>query len=514
MTKYKITYLLILINIFLYSEEKKINLINSNEIYMNEKYGTNLQILIGNVILEHEGIIMKCDSATLNSTENIFNAYNNVSINQGDSITMTCKYLRYLGTEKKGFGYENVVMNNKSSTLYTNEILFDRDNNKVIYPKQGKIVDTANILESSKGIYHIRDHNFQFLTNVIITNPRYIINSDNLLYNTSSKIAYFNGPSTIKSDSNLIYTEKGFYNTYSNISNFTKNSYLQNKEKKISGNTLYYDRNKGFGKVIKNVKIIDTLNKSFISSEYAEFFELKDSAIIMQNPVSHFIDKKNLDDTLFIYSDTIILTRKIQQDSIKNNIEIRIMRAFYNVKFYKKNLQGICDSIYSNENEKIMKLIAKKQPVIWSERNQLTADTIYLTRDTNDNMDSIKLLYNAFMISQNENDSIAFNQIKGKFIKGKFIDNELIKIWVLNNAETIYYVENENKERQGINKSSSASILVNLKSNEIHEIIFLSEPDAIMYPESKLPLDNRKLKNFNWREKERPKKKIDIFPKK
>ena len=582
----------------MFSQEKanrinrSIKLINANKISMDHKISKDIQILTGNVIFEHEGVIIKCDSSIFINKENTFNAYKNVKINQGDTLTMTCKHLKYNGFEKKGYAYEDVVMKNKTTTLYTEEVIFDRNINEAVYPKYGKIIDSINVLESQKGIYFTDKSIFQFLTNVVITNPRYIINSENLLYNTDSKISYFKDSSTITSDSNFIYTEKGEYNTITDISFFTKNSYIQSKEQILYGDSLYYDRNKGFGSATDNVKIIDTLNNTFITAGYAEIFENKDSVIIYKTPIIHFIDEKNIDDTLFIYTDTLLITKNIdtiktitkdieskkinllKNDSInildsikiktssekdtllitknidtiktitkdteskkisllKNDsinildsikiktssekstikvVESKIIRGYYRMKFYRKDIQGLCDSIHYNETTGVMKMMGR-DPVIWSDRNQMTGDTIYLIRKKTGELDSVKLMYKAFIISQDEKDSTAFNQIKGRVIKGKVIKNKLKRIWVLGNAETLYYVDNEDGERQGINKSQSSRMFIKLDNSEIEEINFLDTPKATMFPESKIPMDERKLKRFILRNDERIKCKNDIFPK-
>ena len=48
----------------------------------------DITILFGNVILSHEGTLMYCDSAYLNSLSNSFEAFDNVRIEQGDTLSM------------------------------------------------------------------------------------------------------------------------------------------------------------------------------------------------------------------------------------------------------------------------------------------------------------------------------------------------------------------------------------------------------------------------------------------
>jgi len=67
-------------------ENNHIRIIQANSLKYDEKVDKNVRRLIGNVILAHEGARMYCDSAHYNGIENRFKAYQNVKINQGDTL--------------------------------------------------------------------------------------------------------------------------------------------------------------------------------------------------------------------------------------------------------------------------------------------------------------------------------------------------------------------------------------------------------------------------------------------
>ena len=141
-----------------------------------------------------------------------------------------------------------------------------------------------------------------FKDDVYLENPNYIMYCDTLKYHTLSEIAYFLGPTKIISDSNFIYCENGWYNTQLNISQFNQNAYLWSKDQRLSGDSLYYDRNRGYGNAINNVSILDTLNDYLLNGEWAEYFEKQDSSIITdQTLLTLFME----DDSLFLHGDTI-----------------------------------------------------------------------------------------------------------------------------------------------------------------------------------------------------------------
>jgi hypothetical protein len=145
---------------------------------------------------------------------------------------------------------------------------------------------------------------------------------------------------------------------------------------------------------------------------------------------------------------------------------------------------------------------------MWSDSNQLSADSIKLIM-RNGAADSLKMFGSAFIVSRDDTNS--FNQVKGRNVLAKFHDNELYKINIIGNSQTIYYVREEDKTLIGINVAVSSDMLIFLDKNQIKTITYIEKPDEHLYPEKELPMNERKLKNFKWVENRRPRKKADIF---
>lgn len=114
----------------------------------------------------------------------------------------------------------------------------------------------------------------------------------------------------------------------------------------------------------------------------------------------------------------------------------------------------------------------------------------------------------AFIISRQ--DTSRFNQIKGRDMEGEFRNNELYKIHVTGNGQTVYFAS-DNGEIQGANTASSSNIIIYLKDRKIQRINFVSKPDAIYYPLSKFPEKESRLENFKWYENYRPVNRNDVF---
>ena len=459
-------------------------------------------LLQGNVRVNHEGVVFTCNKAYVFEKENYLKAFGEVQMVQGDTLFLNSKYAEYSGDVKKAFATGNVIMRSPESTLVTDTINFDRNTQEAFYNSLGMITNKENILRSKSGRYYANEKKFKFLTAVTITNPKYTIKSNHLDYYTNSGHSYLFGPSTITSKENFIYTEKGFYDTKKNFAYFKRKSYIKYKDRRIEGDSLYYDRNREFASATNNVKITDSINKGIIKGHYAEIYRNlkteKDSMMITKRAVAiTLVDK----DSMYVHGKKMIITGKTGE---------RIVRAFNNVRFYKTDLSGKCDSIHSDQKTGLTKLI--KNPILWNYENQMTGDIMYLIGNKQtEKLDSLKVLNNAFIISK-DTLSTGYNQVKGQNLYGKFEDNKLREVDIIKNTEVIYYMRNDNQELIGINKSVCSKINMLLDKNTIETITNFNQIDGDIYPETELPENARKLRGFIWRGDERIKTKEDIFP--
>ncbi|RXR30666.1 OstA-like protein [Flavobacterium piscinae] len=455
-------------------------------------------LLTGNVRVSHDGATMFCNKAYLFKKENYIKAFGEVRMIQGDTITMTSTYAEYNGENKQAYASGNVVMSSPSSTLETDVLYFDRNAQQAFYKTGGTIKDKENTLVSQAGTYVIQRKMYQFRNAVTITNPKYVIKTNHLDYYEKVGHAYLFGPSTITSKENYIYTEKGFYDTKKNFSHFVKNSYIKYNNRLIEGDSLYYDRNREFASATRNVKVTDSINNSVVKGHYGEVYREKDSLMMTKRAVAMTLVEQ---DTLYIHGKKLIVTGKPEN---------RVVRAFNNVRFFKIDMSGKCDSLHSDEKTGLTKLI--KNPVMWNFDNQMTGDVMHLiSNKETEKLDSLKVLGNTFIASK-DTIGTGYNQVKGLNLYGKFRDNKLYEVDVVKNTEVIYYMRNENQELIGINKSKSSSINMTLDGNQIDTITFIKQVEGEVYPEAELPENARKLRGFIWRGEERIKSKEDIFP--
>nr|WP_050992446.1 OstA-like protein [Flavobacterium sp. CF136] len=476
---------------------KKIIVENADFSDVNEVEIPGALLLTGNVKINHDGVVMTCNRAYFFQKENYIKAFGNVQLVQGDTLFLNSKYAEYSGNVKKAFATGNAVMTSPDATLQTDTINFDRNVQEVFYNTKGTIVNKDNVLVSKSGRYYVAQKKFQFLTEVTITNPKYVIKSNHLDYYSNSGHSYLFGPSTITSKTNYIYTEKGFYDTKKNVAHFLRKSYIKYDDRLIEGDSLFYNRNTEFASATRNVKITDSINRGIVKGHYAEIYKLKDSMFVTKRAVAvNFVEN----DSVYIHGKKLMVTGK-EGD--------RIIRAFNNVRFYKTDMSGKCDSLHSSTKISLTKLIG--HPIIWNGESQITGDIMHLIGDnTTRKLDSLKVLNNTFLVSK-DTLGTGYNQVKGLNLYGKFREGKLHDVDVVKNTEVIYYMRNDANELIGINKNVSSKINLILENNAVETITFFNNVDGDIYPEADLPENARKLKGFVWRGDERIKSKDDIF---
>jgi len=477
---------------------KKIIVEHSDFADVNQVEIPDAFLLTGNVRVNHDGVVLTCNKAYYFQKENYIKAFGNVQLVQGDTLFLNSKYAEYSGNVKKAFATGDAVMSSPEATLVTDTINFDRNTQEVFYKTKGTITNLQNTLVSKSGKYFVPQKKFQFLTEVTITNPTYVIKSNHLDYYSNSGHSYLLGPSTITSKANYIYTEKGFYDTKRNKAHFLNKSYIKYNDRVIRGDSLYYDRTKEFASASRNVKITDSINRGIIKGHYAEMYKKKDSLFVTKRAVAiNFVEN----DSVYIHGKKLMVTGK------EGN---RIIRAFNNVRFFKKDMSGKCDSIHSSSKIALTKLIGK--PILWNGQSQITGDIMHLIgNNTTQKLDSLKVLNNTFLVSK-DTLGTGYNQIKGQNLLGKFEEGKLHDVDIIKNTEVIYYMRNDAQELIGINKNKSSKINILFNKNEVDEITFFKQVDGDLFPEKELPENDRKLKGFIWRADERIVSKDDIFP--
>lgn len=480
-------------------KKTKVDLLHADEGRADKLARPDVQVLIGSVKMRHDSMYMYCDSALIFENTNSVEAFNNVRMEQGDTLFIYGDYLYYDGITQLAQVRENVKMINRNTTLLTDSLNYDRIYDLGYYFEGGTLMDEENVLTSDWGEYSPVTKQSVFNHDVKLVNPKFILTSDTLKYNTQSKIATILGPSEIVNDKNHIYSERGIYNTLTEQAELLDRSVMTNEGKKLTGDSLFYDSKIGYGEAFDNVVMNDTINRNMLTGDYCFYNELTDSAFATKRAVA--IDYSQ-GDSLFMHADTLMMTTyNLNTDSV-----FRKMRAFHKVRMYRIDIQGVCDSLVYNSKDSCVTMY--RDPILWNAGQQLLGEEIkiYLNDST---IDWAHIINQALAVEMK--DSLHYNQIAGKEMKAFFEEGEMRKVEVIANLLLIFYPEEKDSTMIGLNSSEGSLLHMFLKNGKMTKAVMIGKNNGVLYPMDQIPADKMKLPTFAWFDYIRPRNKDDIF---
>ncbi|MBL1219713.1 organic solvent tolerance protein OstA [Chryseobacterium sp. L7] len=494
--------------------EDKVKIIHTDEFKKDTKYEGN-QYLVGHVQIEHQGSILYADEVIIYNDQSLVKAIGNAKLQNADGSVITAHEMEYSGVTQKGVARKDVVLTDPKQTIKTDILYYDRLANQAYFNTGGTISDAQNVMYTKSATYFLNTKMIDFVGNVKIDSPDYIIEGPNIKQNQNTKVAEFFGPTTITNRANpknRIYTERGTYKMETKEAFLNKNSKIFYNDKILTGDDLYFNNITGFGKGTGNVTLDDPIERRYIKGGYGEVYQKKDSAMMTQSPYAVKIMEK---DSIYFAAERILSYQR--PDSADITVKKSFLRAYKKARIFKSNAQGRADSIAFNETDGIMHMYTN--PILWSGEKQVTGDKVeaYFNTKT-ENIDSLKVIGNAFAISKVDSLNLKdeFNQVKGKFMTVYYENNDIKEARVVGNAQSIVYVddvdqETKKPERIGITLSTCGIIGALFEQRGLQIISCSIGANSDTYPMSKIEPDKRKFPDFNWNTRDRIRKWQDIL---
>jgi lipopolysaccharide export system protein LptA len=455
---------------------------------------------LGNVRLKYKDAYLYCDSAYRYDNDD-FEAFSNVKIEQGDTLTLLSQSL-YLDTENKLCKLRKDISFKDQDMLLVTEVLdYNLETEVASYFSGGKITNrkSNNTLTSEQGYYDSKSELFNFRKDVLLENPDYQIESDTLIYSGRSEIAWFVGPSTITSENTKIYCENGWYDTRSGLSQFNENAQITTGSTIMRGDSIAFNGKTGAGQIYCNVHIQDTTSNYIITGDYGWHNDKLGKSFVSDRAM---LIQAFEEDSLFLRADTLQSGR----DSLQN----QKIFAYHNVRFYKSDFQGKSDSLTYSDADSL--LIMYQDPTIWSGDNQITGDTIRLLM-SGGQLSKMYVDHDAFIASLVADS--AYNQISGRTLIGSFANNSLKRIDINGNGQAVYYATEDGVEPPqiiGVNKAECSDIVIYIEDNQIQRISLQKKPSGGLHPLSLAAKADKWLADFIWHGALRPFSKDDLFP--
>jgi lipopolysaccharide export system protein LptA len=510
-----IIFILLLLSGFIsssssFAQEAPADTVTKTKIYLehadvrsfNKKIDDQRQILMGNVVFRHDSSFMYCDSAYFYERDLSLEAFGLVRLEQGDTLFVYGDYLFYdgnieLARMRRNVRMVNIQPDSSEVTLYTDSLDYNRRTDLCYYFDGGRVIDAENELTSVYGQYSPGTKIAVFNDSVCLTNPNFVLHSDTLEYSTDTKIATILGPSVIESDSGVIHSSRGWYNTENNTSLLLDRSHVLSGEKSLVGDSLIYDKAAGIGKAFGNMNLRDSAQQMTLTGHYGYYEESTEYAFATDSACAL---EYSQGDTLFLHADTLEL---ITIDSAS-----RILRAVHGVRFYRSDIQGICDSMRFNTKDSALYMYGT--PVLWNENQQLFGDSIiiYMADST---VDYVHVPTSAFSVQSV--DSAHFNQLGGNDLKAYFSGKHPEHVDIDGNAESIYYPLEKDGTIEMLNytKSSYLSFWMDEEGRFRKLKLYPPNPVGKTTPIPDLSDEERTLKKFAWYGDLRPVDKNDIF---
>lgn len=458
------------------------------------------QIVKGKVSFMHQGGHLTCDSAYFYQGTNSVKAFGHVHYRQGDTLSLTCERAEYDGMMQMMHARRNVVLHHRRQTLKTDSLDFDRLYNMANFFDGGTLIDGKDRLVSDWGEYHTETREAKFVFNVKLRSGKDVVTTDTLFYDVPTSTAHMVGPSKIVSGSSVVHTADGYYDTRTDKAKLFGRSTLVDKDKSITGDSLYYVKNgesTGYG----NVVYVDKKNKNSLTCNYLRYNEKTGMGFATKRPVAIDYSQK---DTLWMHSDTMrIYTYHINTDSV-----YRKVHAYPHVRAFRNDMQAICDSLVFNSKDSCMTMY--KDPVIWNANRQMLGEEIraYMADST---IRFAHVIGQALSIEQMP-DSVHYNQITSSEMKSYFEKGEMKMTEAIGNVQTVYYMTNDkDSSLVGLNYLETDTMRMYLGAARKLDKIWTNKFTSTMYPITQVPPAKYKLPNFAWFEDLRPTDKNNIF---
>lgn len=488
------------------NQTNKVFLENADILKANEYISRDYQVLKGNVRFRRGDMYMFCDSAYFYAETSSLDAFGNVRMTQGDTLWVYSDVLHYYGDQGVAELRSNVRLENRSTTLLTDALDYEINSNVGYYFDGGTIVDNRNNteLKSQYGRYELDTKQAEFSRDVHLINDRYEMFTDMLDYNTQTHIAHITSETLIVSDSNTINTTNGWYNTSADDATLYERAVITAKDgKTLLGDTVYYNRKRNYGEARGNVVITDPSNKVILDGDYGYHDDNAHYSYVTRRARAREFSQK---DTIYLHADTLCtLINHVVNDSV--NDSVRVLRAFNQVRFYRNDVQGICDSLQLSEADTIINMY--NHAVVWNLERQIFGDEINV--HLNDSAADWAMLPLGGFMAEHLGE-IYYDQLSGKKMKAWFEEKELRRLDVDGNVQVIMFPQEKDSTYNKMVSAESSYMRLNLKpKQEVDRITMWPEVSGKVTPLYLAKKADLYLPQFQWYDALRPKSPDDIY---
>jgi len=484
---------------------------------------TRIADLFGDVRLDNQGQKLFTDHLNYNLETKVAEYYTRSLLTNDTTFLESNRGTYFVNLDEAKFR-DSVVVIDTSFVLRTDSVDFSTETGILTFIAPTLITQKEAQIYCERGFYDTSVGYAEFLQNAQYVKGDQQATADIIIYDGDASEVILKGNARFFENDKKATADVIRYEEKTDLTFLEGNATFRDTEKNITGDRIRYDSEKesfdtegrsvivdgsqilnadtvnyigDLGIATGNVIWMDTVDQITIESERIDYNKATD--YVKASGGRPLLISVVDEDTMFMRSDTLVSFLADEGDST------RTILGYQQVRIFKSNLQVVCDSLAYQTADSLFSFY--KNPIIWSDTSQFYADTIHMQM-ANDEIDRIFLRKNAFII--NSPDQIYFNQIKGTNMTAFFENDELDKMRVLDNSESVYYILDEDDAYTGVNTCICRDMLINFVDTEIDDILFYGEPTSVLYPMRKADHGALKLSGFRWDGNLRPKSRFDL----
>lgn len=479
--------------------------------------------LFGDVRLDNKGRKIFTNHLNYNLKTKIANYYSRSLLTNDTTFLESNRGTYFVNLDEAQFR-DSVVVIDTSFVLRSDSLDFSTETGIITFIAPTLIAQDSAKIYCERGFYDTQENYAEFVQNAQYEKGDQKATAKIIVYDGSVNEVILKGDAKFVENDKVASADIIRYEEKTEVINLEGNAKYSDEEKNLEGKKIRYDsknevfETEGRSSIVDGSQILDADSVYYIgdigiAKGNVIWTDTADQITIESNRIDYnkstdFVKASGgrpllisvvEEDTLYMRADTLIALTENPDDTT------RVLYGYHHVSIYKSNLQAVCDSLEYRMSDSLFSFY--QDPIVWSDTSQFYADTIHMQMADNE-IDKIYLKNEAYII--NSPDEIYFNQIKGKNMTAYFRDEEIDKMRVVGNAESVYYILNEEQEYTGVNKCVCSSMLINFGNNEILDIMFYREPTSTLYPMLKADHDALKLPGFSWDMRYRPMSKDDL----
>ena len=478
--------------------------------------------LTGNVVLQNQDERLVTDILHYDLSTKVAEYFTGAEMTQHDVTLRSDKGIYFVSRQEAIFK-TNVYVVDSSFVLWTDSMRYNLRNDRANFFGPTRINQKDAELYCEGGHYDIPDKAAQLNINAQYKSDSLVASADQLFYDGAQEEIVLQGNAKFKNHTSYGESIQIVHNEKTKTSVLTGDAIFITDERTVKADVIEHNgvddsfSTRGQMRLVQEESVL--IAEKFYS-EPESTVKIASGDVVWQDTVENI---QVLSDSLFLDEDSNSVTAKNEKfkpllrnvsgsDTIwMSAMEVdakevvdstglqKIFNATSDVKVLSNSFQAKSDFLAYNTTDSLLSLT--ENPIMWVDSTQFKADTIEITL-VNDEPSMLFLKENAIIIM--ESYPTVFDQIQGKEITVWLSDNMIDSMYVKGNAESVYFMKDDNDAYIGADKTACSTIMFYFEDEELSRIHHITKPTSTFLPMQGINLQELQLSAFGWFITQRP----------